>query len=347
MTLGADQSETQVRTMSGLAALSEDWLAVKRVARGSVHSDRARNADLRRWAQAILEIVPRPHPAELLGPTNGLKLWDYVTVPELGDPDLILRALDHLGSRLAPKTVDRMLSVLRGWTSWLIRRGVLTHDPTDSDDLHIQVPKQLNVRAFTTDDVEALLHATTLVSAKTTSAWPARDAAIIAVLAGCGLRAAELCALTIAEIDRNVERPLARIRDAAKGGRHRNVPLPRHTVTHIDAYLTERTDRATNEPGLVVKPKTSLFVRNNGQPLTPSFLYDLLNRLCRTANITAPDGAMAHALRHHYGTQLATRGVPLPVIQQLLGHASATTTAIYTRVTEATLTDALTDAGWL
>ena len=169
--------------------------------------------------------------------------------------------------------------MLRGWTSWLIRRGVLSHDPTDSDDLRIQVPKRLNVRAFTTDDVEALRHATTLVSVKTTSAWPARDAAIIAVLAGCGLRAAELCALTIAEIDRNVERPLARIRDAAEGGRHRNVPLPRHVITH--AYLTERADRAdraTTEPGLVVKPKTPLFVRNNDNPLTPPFLYDLRNR---------------------------------------------------------------------
>lgn len=49
----------------------------------------------------------------------------------------------------------------------------------------------------------------------------------------------------------------------------------------------------------------------------------------------------------YYGTQLATRGVPLPIIQQLLGHASATTTAIYTHVNEATLGDGLADAGWL
>lgn len=332
---------------SDLATAAEDWLAVKRVARGSAHSDRARHADLRRWAAAFLQVLGRNAPPELTGPATGLRLWSFVTVTELSDPDNLLRAFDRLGAELAPKTLDRMLSVMKGWTAWLLRRGVLDRDPTASDDLQIRVPKRLEVRAFTTDDVDALLQAATLPNPAAISAWPARDAAIIATLAGCGLRAAELCALTINEIDRTVERPLVRVRDAAKGGRHRNVPLPRSALTLITTYLDERRQRAIEHPDLATTPRARLFVRNNAEPITTTFLYDTLERICVSAGVTAPDGAMAHALRHHYGTQLATRGVPLPVIQQLLGHASATTTAIYTRVTEATLTDALADAGWL
>jgi len=72
-----------------------------------------------------------------------------------------------------------------------------------------------------------------------------------------------------------------------------------------------------------------------------------LCRLCAIAGIDMPVGAMAHALRHHYGTQLALRNVPVPVFQQLLGHGDPRTSAIYTRAAEAELAQALLDAGWL
>jgi integrase/recombinase XerD len=73
----------------------------------------------------------------------------------------------------------------------------------------------------------------------------------------------------------------------------------------------------------------------------------VLRRVARKAGVTAPDGAMAHALRHSYGMRLALRGVPIPVIQQLLGHTDPRTTAIYTTAHAANLTDALDDAGLL
>ena len=60
-----------------------------------------------------------------------------------------------------------------------------------------------------------------------------------------------------------------------------------------------------------------------------------------------PDGAAAHALRHHFGVQLTLRGVPLPALQQLMGHADPRTTSIYTAMAEADLTGVLEDAGWL
>ena len=73
----------------------------------------------------------------------------------------------------------------------------------------------------------------------------------------------------------------------------------------------------------------------------------VLRRLCATAGVSAPDGEMAHGLRHHYGTRLALHGVPVPVIQQLLGHADPRTGSIYTRVAAQSLVDALNAAGML
>jgi site-specific recombinase XerD len=73
----------------------------------------------------------------------------------------------------------------------------------------------------------------------------------------------------------------------------------------------------------------------------------LLRRLATTSGVGAPEGAMAHALRHSYGLELALRGVPLAVIQQLLGHSDPRTTSIYTAAHASDLTDTLRDAGLL
>ena len=73
----------------------------------------------------------------------------------------------------------------------------------------------------------------------------------------------------------------------------------------------------------------------------------ILRRLCGAAGVTAPAGEMAHGFRHYYGTTMAVRAVPLPVIQQLLGHSDPRTSSIYTRVAATSLTNALQDAGML
>jgi site-specific recombinase XerD len=73
----------------------------------------------------------------------------------------------------------------------------------------------------------------------------------------------------------------------------------------------------------------------------------LLRRLCDRTGVGHPDGAMAHAPRHHYASQLAVRCVPLPVIQQLLGHSNPRTTSIYTLATAIDTAGVLDDAGWL
>jgi integrase/recombinase XerD len=88
-------------------------------------------------------------------------------------------------------------------------------------------------------------------------------------------------------------------------------------------------------------------VRHDCRPLNQQFVDSLLRRLAAASGVDAPEGVMAHALRHSYGMELALRGVPLPVIQQLLGHSDPRTTSIDTASHASDLTDTLRDDGLL
>jgi integrase/recombinase XerD len=94
-------------------------------------------------------------------------------------------------------------------------------------------------------------------------------------------------------------------------------------------------------------PNAPLFARRDGRPFDVSVLDRLVRRLAATAGVSMPGDAAAHAFRHHFGVQLAVRGVPVPVIQELMGHRDPRTTSIYMRMTGRLLIDALDDAGWL
>jgi integrase len=189
-----------------------------------------------------------------------------------------------------------------------------------------------------------LLHAAANPSPSVRGAWPARDVAIIATLATTGARAAELCGLTDSNIDIKGATPLLNIRLGAKRHQHRNVPLPTSTLDAIRTYQTERDSRFVTTPAA---RQSALFVRVDGSMIRPTWLYDLLARLTTHAGIDAPAGALPHALRHYLGTELAARKVAPSVIQQMLGHRSTVTTAIYTRLDETALTNALHEIGWL
>ena len=324
------------RTTPSWGDAAEDWLTAKRVGRRKDdvgHADRARRSDLRRWAGVIDTVMGRE-------PINSRHLdecWKNV-MKEIGDVEVLVRALDLLGNELAVSSRVRMLSTLRGFCGYLNQRGLLTNDPTLAPELKVAAGSDDEVRAFTDDEVARLIAASYLpVSARVRSAWPARDAAIVDLLTHCGLRVGELCACNDSTIDRNGDRPLLRLTKGVKGGRHRVVPIPSPTLERRDLYRTER-NRTWPSPD-------RLFVRTDGQPLNQQFVDALLRRLSLSASITVPNGAMAHALRHSYGMRLALRGVPLPIIQQLMGHVDPRTTSRYTRAHAFDLTDALADAG--
>ena len=165
-------------------------------------------------------------------------------------------------------------------------------------------------------------------------------------LVGTGARAEEVCGVTIGELDRRAERPIWRI-GRSKGGKTRDVPLPRATVNSIDEWLAERARPAGDRSALSARPQDLLFVRPDGSALSPQALDRLVRGLAVRAEVVLPAGAAAHAFRHHYGVTLALRGVPGNVISQLMGHADPRTTSIYTAVASTQLIAALDDAGLL
>jgi len=190
---------------------AEDWLAAKRVGRSNDdagHSDRARRADLRRWAAAINDVQGRQVPAF---PPHSLAGWQYVTT-EIGDVDVLLRALDLLGAELAPSSRQRALSTLRGFCGWLVRRQHVPANPCDAPELTVKRRSSGEVLSFRPDDVERLLAAAAAPPpSNVRSAWPARDVAVIETLAHCAVRVSELIGLTVANVERDRQQELLKV----------------------------------------------------------------------------------------------------------------------------------------
>jgi hypothetical protein len=158
---------------------AEDWLAAKRVGRrrdDPGHADRARRGDLRRWAAAINTVQGRPVAPDLGTSLTG---WDCV-MTELGDVEVLVRALDLLGDELASSSRQRALSTLRGFCGYLVRRGLLVANPCDAPELSVRNDSGVIVHAFTRDDIDRLLDAAAAPPpSNVRSAWPSRDVAIV------------------------------------------------------------------------------------------------------------------------------------------------------------------------
>jgi len=255
--------------------------------------------------------------------------------------DTLLRALDLLKRRYSPSTLQRQLSTIRGFSRWLATKGLLDTNPFDDEVLQVRGRTEQAVRAFTPDDVEAMIEAAAEPPKKARSAWPTRDQAIIDLLSATGTRNGECVALRIGDIG-GADRPVLHIQRGTKSGRAREVPLARHTVDRLDKYLSEREER-----GLATNGREPLFIRNDGRAFSTDALYHLVKRLAHAAAAHLPDDALVHGLRHHFGLQLAMRGVPPATLQQLMGHRDPRTTSIYTRHASFDLINALDDAGWL
>lgn len=302
------------------------------------NSDKARRSDLARWGRVIKTVQGQPVDED------GLLDLDVdlggLTVLDLSS-DRLLRALDLLKRTYSPSTLQRQLSSMRGFCRWLATKGLIDTNPFDDEVLQVRGRTEQAVRAFTPEDVAAMIEVAADPPKNARSAWPTRDQAVIDLLSSTGTRNGECVALRIGDIG-GADRPVLHIQRGTKSGRAREVPLARHTTERIEKYLAERAER-----GMATGGRDDLFVRNDGRAFTTDALYHLVKRLAHAAAAHLPDDALVHGLRHHFGLQLAMRGVPPATLQQLMGHRDPRTTSIYTRHASFDLINALDDAGWL
>jgi integrase/recombinase XerC/integrase/recombinase XerD len=215
---------------------------------------------------------------------------------------------------LAKSSVARKLAAVRSFHDHLVRRGEAEENPGDllpSPKGDSRLPGVLG-----RDDVAALLDR---IPAGTP--LEVRDRALFELAYSCGLRADEIVNLDLDAPDFDAET----LRVTGKGSKTRIVPIGEPAQRALDRYL------ATARPAL--EPRTeenALFLSRRGRRLSPS---DIRRRLARWVREAAVAGRVSpHTLRHSFATHLLEGGADLRSIQELLGHASVSTTQLYTRV---------------
>ncbi len=217
-------------------------------------------------------------------------------------------------------TVARKLAAIRALYRRLLERGEVAASPADL----VATPKR---EAHLPRVLKATEAAALVDSIPATDPLALRDRAMFEVAYGCGLRAEELVNLDLPHIDPDGEE----MRVTGKGGRTRMVPAGEHAWRALDRYLQGGRPRLAAADA---RDEPALFLSKSGRRLSTSDVRRRLARWARRSGLPPdfPAGLSPHALRHSFATHLLEGGADLRAIQELLGHATISTTQTYTRV---------------
>ncbi len=217
---------------------------------------------------------------------------------------------------LSSATIARRLAALRAFYRHQTLMGTRRDNPASAVD----PPRRLRrlPRLLTVGEVERLIAA-----ASGTTPLALRDAALIELLYGAGLRVSEAVGLERGSVD--LEERL--VRCLGKGGKERVVPIGRRAVEALRRYL------ARGRPYLDRRHRPELFLNARGGPLTRAGVFYLLRRLAERAGLE-PARVHPHLLRHSFATHLLEGGADLRSVQEMLGHADLATTQVYTHVSD-------------
>lgn len=250
-----------------------------------------------------------------------------------------LRAFLAKGHRdkCAKATLQRRMAAIRSWFGFLEKSGLSNHNPASlvsSPKVGIRLP-----RAPSEEDTTRILESPPPAREKHPKAdWVlARDRAILELLYGSGLRISELCGLNRQDIDLNDQQ--ARV--LGKGEKERIVPLGSQCVTALKIYIDQRQKngpiQTINDP-LFIGSRTS----TPDKRLNPRQIQRLVQNRRRWLDL--PEKITPHSLRHAFATHLLQAGADLRSIQEMLGHASLSTTQRYTHLDQAGLARIYDDA---
>lgn len=244
-----------------------------------------------------------------------------ITDPAAVTPEDITGHAVILGETLAPASVARASVAVRSLHRFAVEEGLVEVDPAAS----VAPPRQPQrlPKALPLDQIQALLAAP-----DTTVPEGLRDAALLELLYGTGARISEIVALDVDDVQRLVgvdADPAAGLRLIGKGDRERLVPVGGYARSAIDAWLVR------GRPAYPNRAVPALFLNARGGRLSRQSAWARLRAYATKAGISAE--ISPHTLRHSYATHLLDGGADIRVVQELLGHASVTTTQIYTMVT--------------
>lgn len=295
--------------MTDFDTLRRDWLAhLGHERRLSLKTLEAYGRDLRQFAAFLDGYLGA---APMLADIAALKPVDLRAF--LGQ-----RRRDGVGNR----TLMRQLAALRSFARFGERSGKLTaaaFAATRGPRIGKSLPRPLDARA-----AKAVTQADSRAGEEREQWILARDAAVLALLYGCGLRISEALGLSRGQAPKQAGDTLTVI---GKGAKTRMVPVLPVVVTAIEEYLALCPWR--------LPPEGPLFLGAKGGPLSARIIQLAVEGLRGALGL--PSSATPHALRHSFATHLLGRGGDLRAIQELLGHASLSTTQIYTRIDSARL----------
>jgi integrase/recombinase XerD len=248
-------------------------------------------------------------------------LAEYVAYLDGRDPseDLISELISHLRQRgLADSTVARKIASLRGLHRFLVIEGFRNTDPMaliDSPRRPDPFPKALTVE-----------EATALVEAPGTGNPAARrDRALLEFLYATGARVSETVDVDLGDLD--LEDKVVKV--TGKGARQRLVPMGGKAVEAIEVWLPDRmtlvSRRAKGDP---------LFINLRGGRISRQAVFDIVKKHAISVDIEA-SRVSPHVLRHSAATHMVEAGADLRSVQEILGHATISTTQVYTRVSPA------------
>ena len=256
-----------------------------------------------------------------LGGRGRRRLAD-VTALDVAEFRGALHAGDDEHPPLAAGSVGRAVVAVRGLHAFAVKQGLAAGDPAREvapPSAARRLPKAIGVA-----EVEHLLDAAG--SVEDPDPRVLRDRALLEFLYGTGARISEATGLDVDDLDHLGRDPAVLL--TGKGGKQRYVPVGRYAVRALDAYLVR------GRPALAVKAvrkaSPAVFLNARGGRLTRQGAWGILRAAAARAG--QPD-VSPHTLRHSFATHLLDGGADIRVVQELLGHASVTTTQVYTLIT--------------
>jgi len=285
------------------AALSS-YLDHLRIERGlSPNSVNSYSRDIKRWNDYLV---------------NAGMSYERVSSENVLDFERFLKT-----SKLAASSINRAVSSLKGFYKYLNLEYTITNPTSDIEAL--KVPRKLP-KALTISEITSLIDS----AHRTDDPISLRDKAILELLYSSGARVSEIVGINFADLTKSSleDQEITTLKLRGKGSKERIVPIGKYAVVALEDYFV-RTRPALAEKSSKAQP--ALFLNQRGERISRQSIWNIVTE---AAEATGLSGRVSpHVFRHSYATHLLDGGADVRVVQELLGHASVTTTQIYTLVT--------------